>query len=578
MCVSAFPATRLRRLRRTDALRSLVRETRLDLDDFVMPYFAGPSTVPNAELPGMSRYSVEDLVAEAGELVALGGKAVLLFGVPDEKDDEGSGAWIEDGIVQRALRALRSEHPELVLVTDVCLCEYTAHGHCGVIRDGEVANDETLELLVRTAVSHVEAGADAVAPSDMMDGRVGAIREVLPETPIVAYAAKYASAFYGPFRDVAESAPSFGDRRGYQMDPANVREALRECELDLAEGADVLMVKPALPYLDVIRAVRERFDCPVAAYNVSGEYAMVKAAGAAGHLDERTGGARVADRDQACRRRPRLLLLDEGSRNVALRQLSALARRAERLIPGGVNSPVRAMRSVGLDEPIFIRSGSGSTIEDVDGNRYVDWVMSWGPLVFGHADEETLAAIAEAAQRGTTFGAPTEAEVELAAEIVDAVPSVEMVRLVSSGTEAAMSAIRLARGFTRRDRIIKFAGCYHGHSDGLLASAGSGLATLGIPSSPGVPTGTTGDTVVTTYNDLDATAAAVERYGEGLAAIIVEPVAGNMGVVPPAPGFLEALRALCDASRRAADLRRGDHRLPGRARRRAGALRRPART
>ena len=233
---------------------------------------------------------------------------------------------------------------------------------------------------------------------------------------------------------------------------------------------------------------------------------------------------------------------------MALRQRSDLARRAEKLIPGGVNSPVRAMRSVGLDEPVFVRSGSGSTIEDVDGNRYVDWVLSWGPLLFGHADEETLAAIADAAQRGTTFGAPTEGEVELAAEIVDAVPSVEMVRLVSSGTEAAMSAIRLARGFTRRDRIIKFAGCYHGHSDGLLASAGSGLATLGIPSSPGVPTATTADTVVTTYNDLDATAAAVERYGEGLAAIVVEPVAGNMGVVPPAPGFLEALRALCDAS------------------------------
>ena len=285
--MSAFPATRLRRLRRTDALRSLVRETRLDLDDFVMPYFAGPSTILNHELPAMSRYSVEDLVSEAAGLVGLGGKAVLLFGVPEEKDEEGSGAWIEEGIVQRALRALRSEHPELVLITDVCLCEYTAHGHCGVIRDGEVANDETLELLARTALSHVEAGADAVAPSDMMDGRVGAIRDVLPETPIVAYAVKYASAFYGPFRDVADSAPAFGDRRGYQMDPANVREAVRECELDLAEGADVLMVKPALPYLDVIRAVRDRFDCPLAAYNVSGEYAMVKAAGAAGHLDER---------------------------------------------------------------------------------------------------------------------------------------------------------------------------------------------------------------------------------------------------------------------------------------------------
>ncbi len=233
---------------------------------------------------------------------------------------------------------------------------------------------------------------------------------------------------------------------------------------------------------------------------------------------------------------------------MALRQTSDLARRAEKLIPGGVNSPVRAMRSVGLDEPVFMRSGSGSTIVDVEGNRYVDWVLSWGPLLFGHADEETLAAIAEAAQRGTTFGAPTEAEVELAAEIVDAVPSVEMVRLVSSGTEAAMSAIRLARGFTRRDRVLKFAGCYHGHSDGLLANAGSGLATLGIPASPGVPTATTADTVVTTYNDVDATAAAVERYGEGLAAIVVEPVAGNMGVVPPDPGFLDAVRALADAS------------------------------
>ena len=285
--MSAFPATRLRRLRRTDSLRALVRETRLDLGDFVMPLFAGPTTVRNEELPGMSRYSVEDLVAEAGELVRLGVSAVLLFGVPEEKDDEGSGAWDEDGIVQRSLQALSAEHPGLVLVTDVCLCEYTSHGHCGVIRDGEVANDETLELLARTAASHVEAGADAVAPSDMMDGRVGAIREVLPETPIVSYAAKYASAFYGPFREVAESAPSFGDRRGYQMDPANVREALRECELDLAEGADVLMVKPALPYLDVIRAVRERFDAPLAAYNVSGEYALVKAAAAAGHLDER---------------------------------------------------------------------------------------------------------------------------------------------------------------------------------------------------------------------------------------------------------------------------------------------------
>ena len=288
--MSVFPTTRLRRLRRTDALRSLVRETRLDLDAFVMPLFACPGegvVRPVEGLPAIAQRSLDVLVDEARELSGLGVRAVLVFGVPEEKDETGSGAWDEEGIVQRALRALRAEAPGLTLLTDVCLCEYTSHGHCGVLVDGEVANDETLELLARTAVSHVEAGADGVAPSDMMDGRVGAIRAALPEVPILSYAAKYASAFYGPFREVAESAPAFGDRRGYQLDPANVREALRECELDLAEGADMLMVKPALPYLDVIRAVRERFECPVAAYNVSGEYALVRAAAAAGHVDER---------------------------------------------------------------------------------------------------------------------------------------------------------------------------------------------------------------------------------------------------------------------------------------------------
>jgi porphobilinogen synthase len=291
--VSAFPVTRLRRLRRTDRLRGLVRETRLDLDDFVMPLFVGPEPLANPDLPAMGRFGVDDLAAEADALVALGVRAVLMFGIPEEKDEEGSGAYDDDGIVQLALRALRDRHPDLLLLTDVCLCEYTSHGHCGLIRDGEVANDESLELIARTAVSHAEAGADAVCPSDMMDGRVGATRTALDDagleqTPIVSYAAKYASAFYGPFREAAESAPSFGDRRGYQMDPANVREALRELEVDAAEGADVLMVKPALPYLDVIRAARERFDLPIAAYNVSGEYAMVKAAAARGWMEERT--------------------------------------------------------------------------------------------------------------------------------------------------------------------------------------------------------------------------------------------------------------------------------------------------
>jgi porphobilinogen synthase len=290
--MSAFPATRLRRLRRSGALRSLVRETRVDRADLVYPLFVGPERRANEELPALGRFSVDDLSGEVEELLGLGLSAVILFGIPEEKDEEGSGAYASDGIVQRALRSLRERYPDLVLVTDVCLCEYTSHGHCGVIENGEVANDATLELLARTAVSHVEAGADVVAPSDMMDGRVAALRAALDdagfgETAIVSYAAKYASAFYGPFREAAESAPSFGDRRGYQMDPANVREALRECELDVAEGADALIVKPALPNLDVIRAARERFDLPVAAYNVSGEYAMVKAAAARGWLDER---------------------------------------------------------------------------------------------------------------------------------------------------------------------------------------------------------------------------------------------------------------------------------------------------
>jgi porphobilinogen synthase len=295
MSTPSFPATRLRRLRRTGRLRSLVRETRLDLADFVMPLFVCPGegvAHPLEGLPGIAQRSVDALVEEIEMLAALGVSAVLLFGIPGEKDEEASGAYDEDGIVQRALRELRLRFPDLVLATDVCLCEYTSHGHCGVVRGDEIDNDASLELLARTAVSHAEAGADTVCPSDMMDGRVGAIRAALDDAgfeqiPIVSYAAKYASAFYGPFREAAESAPSFGDRRGYQLDPANVREALRECELDVREGADALLVKPALPYLDVVRAARERFELPVGAYNVSGEYAMLKAAARDGWLDER---------------------------------------------------------------------------------------------------------------------------------------------------------------------------------------------------------------------------------------------------------------------------------------------------
>ena len=293
--MSTFPLTRLRRFRRTGALRSLVRETRLDLDDFVHPLFVCPGKGvdrPLEGLPAIAQRSVDELCREAAVAHRAGVRAVLLFGIPEEKDEAASGAYDDDGIVQRALRALREQAPGLVLMTDVCLCEYTSHGHCGVVEGDEVLNDVSLELLAKTAVSHAEAGADAVCPSDMLDGRVGAIRGALDaegheQLPIVSYSAKYASAFYGPFREAADSAPAFGDRRSYQMDPPNVREALRECELDLAEGADAIMVKPALPYLDVIRAVRERFDAPLFAYNVSGEYAMVKAGAARGWLDER---------------------------------------------------------------------------------------------------------------------------------------------------------------------------------------------------------------------------------------------------------------------------------------------------
>jgi porphobilinogen synthase len=290
----AFPATRLRRLRKTGVLRDLVRETRLSPADLVYPMFVqlGEGRTPIEAMPGIERMSISHAVEEAGEAHALGIPAVLLFGIPAEKDEQGSGAYDDEGVVQLAVRALKEAHPELVVITDVCLCAYTSHGHCGVVlEDGSVDNDLSLELLAKTAISHARAGADAVAPSDMMDGRVAALRSQLDaeghkDLPIVAYSAKFASAFYGPFREAADSAPSFGDRRSYQMDPANVDEAVREALLDVEEGADVVMVKPALPYLDVIRRVKDATRVPVAAYNVSGEYAMVKAAAAAGYLDE----------------------------------------------------------------------------------------------------------------------------------------------------------------------------------------------------------------------------------------------------------------------------------------------------
>ena len=285
----------MRRLRRTPALRALVSETTLSPAQLIQPAFvvAGEGVREDVEsMPGIERFSISELVAEATEIATLGVGALLLFGIPSTKDESGSGAYDDEGVVQMAVRALKEAHPDLTVITDVCLCEYTSHGHCGFVRDGEVDNDITVELLAKVAISHAEAGADAVAPSDMMDGRIGTIRHQLdeeghPATAIVAYSAKYASAFYGPFREAADSTPEFGDRRGYQMDPANAAEAVREAELDLEEGADMLMVKPATPYLDVVRRVKEATAAPLAAYHVSGEYSMLKAAAANGWIDER---------------------------------------------------------------------------------------------------------------------------------------------------------------------------------------------------------------------------------------------------------------------------------------------------
>ncbi len=290
----AFPVHRLRRLRRTGNLRAMIGETRLSVDDLVYPMFICPGEgvrSPVDSMPGVDRQSVDQAVEACREVQDLGIPAVMLFGIPESKDAYGSSAYADDGIVQRAIGAIKQAVPELTVIGDVCLCEYTDHGHCGVIRDGDVENDATLRLLVRTALSQARAGADMVAPSDMMDGRVRAIREGLDgehlqHVPILAYSAKYASAYYGPFRDAADSVPQFGDRRSYQMDPANATEALREVELDLEEGADIVMVKPALAYLDVIQRVKSAFEVPVAAYNVSGEYAMIKAAGQKGWIDE----------------------------------------------------------------------------------------------------------------------------------------------------------------------------------------------------------------------------------------------------------------------------------------------------
>jgi porphobilinogen synthase len=289
-----FPVTRLRRLRQSGELREMFSETTLSPKDFIYPLFVVPGEGVNnkiSSMPGITQMSIDKIVKECDEVLSLDIPAVILFGIPEIKDEKGSGAYDEHGIIQNAIRAIKKELPDLIVITDVCLCEYTSHGHCGVVENGKVVNDKTIELLSREALTHAEAGADIVAPSDMMDGRVGAIRQTLDANefeniPIMAYSAKYASSFYGPFREAAESTPQFGDRKSYQMNPANSDEALREIALDINEGADIIMIKPALSYLDIIRRAKDTFNMPIAAYNVSGEYSLVKAAGATGWIDE----------------------------------------------------------------------------------------------------------------------------------------------------------------------------------------------------------------------------------------------------------------------------------------------------
>src|SRR5439155_792004 len=459
--VSAPDRFRRSRLRRQGRVRDPVAETRLDPSMLILPVFVDANvTAPSeiASLPGHARLPVRDIprIAERASGAGIGG--LLLFGLPTEKDEHGENAADPLGPVPTALRALREPSPGLVLIADVCLCEYTTHGHCGVVtREGAIDNDATLPFLAAAARVYAEAGADVVAPSDMMDGRVAAIREELdaadlPETAILAYSAKYASSFYGPFRDAADCAPRFGDRAGYQMDPRDGREALVEIAADIDE-------------------------------------------------------------------------------------------RARRVMPGGVSSPVRAYGAVG-GEPPFIVSAEGCHVTDADGREYVDLVSSWGAVIAGHAHPNVIAAILAQARRGTSYGAPSPLEVELAEKITASVASVEMVRFVSSGTEAVMSALRLARAATGRDGILKFAGSYHGHADALLSKAGSGLATLGLPDSAGVPAAVARDTITVPYGDLDA--AAHVASATPLAAILVEPVAGNMGCVVPDRAFLVGLRTVAD--------------------------------
>ena len=464
---SALKLTRrLRRLRTSGTMRALVQETRLSADMFVLPLFVCEGEGVRREVPSMPgvsttcRSTKRSARSSARRETAF--RACCCSAFPTPKTTSVRRAYDPEAPVQSAIRAIKQELPDVLVVTDVCLCEYTDHGHCGIVIGGEIANDPSVDQLVRAAVSHAAAGADIVAPSDMMDGRVGAIRHALDErgfehTAIMSYAAKYCSAFYGPFRDAAGSMPQFGDRKTHQMDPANVREALREVEQDIEEGADIVMVKPALPYLDVIARVKDTVR--PSHRRVPRERRVCDAEGRrAQRLARRAArDARIDDGDPPRgSRHHHHLLRTRGWRGplamngcvTCARKSARLFSRAQRILPGGVDSPVRAFKSVG-SSPLFIRRAHGARLEDVDGNQFIDYVMSWGPLIHGHAPRGLVAALKKAVSDGTSYGAPSPLEVDLGERVRRLMPSLERVRFVNSGTEAAMSA---DPGGARRDR------------------------------------------------------------------------------------------------------------------------------
>ncbi len=577
-----FPETRMRRLR-NGKIKDMVRETSLSVNDLIYPLFINETIDEKKEvpsMPGVFNWPLSMAADAVKEAVDLGIPAVLLFGIPKEKDPEGHQAYGEHAVVQEATRRIKEAFgKDIIVITDLCMCEYTSHGHCGIIdeKTKDVDNDLTLPLLGKIAVSQAEAGADIIAPSGMMDGMIEAIRTALDDAgftniPIMSYSAKYASCYYGPFRDAAESGFSFGDRTGYQMDPANGDEAVRETELDVFEGADMIMVKPGMPYLDILRRLREEFSMPTAVYQVSGEYAMIKAAAQNGWLDEkkavreamicfkRAGAdmiityyakevARMLREEKRSGKGNRKNRSGKDRKEKEIRgrimdfeKSKELYERAKGLIPGGVSSPVRAIRPF----PFYTASAKGSRLYDADGNELIDYCLAYGPAILGHAHPVLKDAIAGQLDNGWLYGTPSELEVKLAERISGLYPSVEMMRFVSTGTEATMSAIRLARGFTGRDKIIKIEGGFHGAHDAVLVKAGSGATTHGEPNSPGIPADVTKNTLQAPYNDIEVMTDIIEKNRSDLAAVIIEPVMGNIGTVLPKENYLKDLRKVTE--------------------------------